>query len=256
MVAIGAICSFLFLGLGIYGGISAYSRWIRTETGLWVFEPLPALYFGVGLLVGFLGMVAGMRETSGNLLLVEYAFMPFGMLGAVLWIFALGLETGSRMMAESLPPLTRTFDRGDGFMAKGAFADAEREFRIAVEADPHNAEALLRLSRALEGAGKLQAAAAELAQAHSRIIDHRNDPAPVSAHWQQRLLSITFALGDLYSAKLLDQMRAQQLYKTTLEYLYGYRDANALRDRLKRLERGLAPVNADSTAAPERLPLE
>ena len=259
MVLLGALCSFLFFALGVYGGMSAYSRWIRTDQGHWVFEPLPAMYFGLALAAALFATIAGMRVTDGALLLVEFAFMPFGMLGAVLWVFGLGLETGSRMMSPNMAPLARTFDRGDGFMARGAYADAEREFRAALDAEPHNNEAVLRLSRALESAGKLQQAAAGLSAAHDRIIDHRNDPPPANNHreyWQERLLSVTFALGDLYSARLSDPMRAQQLYKTTLEYLYGYKEADALRARLKRLECGLAPVNMEPEAGPERLPLE
>src|SRR5436305_1723542 len=128
MILLGVLCSFLFLALGVYGGMSAYSRWVRTDQGHWVFEPLLAMYFGLALLAALFGVIAGVRVTDGSLQLLEFALLPFGMLGAVLWVFGLGLETGARMISPNMPPLARTFDVGDGYMARSAFADAEREF--------------------------------------------------------------------------------------------------------------------------------
>ena len=71
-----------------------------------------------------------------------------------------------------------------------------------------------------------------------------------------RLLRITFALGDLISVKLSDSERARRLYEKTLEYLYGFRDADPLRTRLKILS-GEPPDDARTIAEhpPERLPI-
>src|SRR5471030_2142158 len=165
MAFFGGLLIVAFIALGIFGGMCAYSRWVRGYQGWFIFEPLPAMYFGVALLVTLLGSIAGFREYNawnGSLLLLAIACFPFGFIGAVMWIFALGMESGAKMMSESFTPHPRTFDRGDGAMARGKYADAEREYRTAVELEPHDNEALMRLIRALEAQGQVKQAAEEL----------------------------------------------------------------------------------------------
>jgi hypothetical protein len=251
------LCSILFVTLGVYGGICAFLRGWRGELGFAVFEPLWAMYFALAQFFCLLGTFAGFHALGDPWWFLTVALFPFGVLGTVLWGFGVALETGARMMGQSSGPVARTFDVGDGFMTKNLFADAEREYRKALTEEPANNEALLRLSRALEGAGKCEDAARELAGAHRRIMASRHELPPVSENWQARLLTVTYALGDLYASKLCDSQRAQALYKTTLELLYGYRDADPLRERLKRLENmpHALPKNA-AGVLPEILPID
>ena len=248
------LSALVFVGLGVYGGLCAYHRWTGGDTGFLCFEPLWGMYFGLAQFFAVCGAAAGFHALDGTAWLLELALFPFGVAGTVMWAFGFTLETGQRMMAESNGKVVRTFDRGDGFMAKSDFFEAEREFRIARKEEPENMEALMRLSRALEAQKKFEEAAQELTAALRAIVDQRNDPALDKEPWQPKVLLITYALGDLYAGKLSDVERALRLYKNTLELLYGYPDANPLRERLKRLERATGALPTDpAEAVPHRL---
>jgi len=248
------LAALVFVGLGVYGGMCAYARLTGGDRGFLCFEPLWGMYFGLAQFFALAGAAAGFHALNGNAFLVELALFPFGVLGTVMWGFGFAMESGSRFMADTAGKVVRTFDRGDGLMTQNKFAEAEQEFRTARQEEPGNMEALLRLSRALEGQQKYEMAAQELAAALRGIIDQRNDPALEKDPWQPKVLLITYALGDLYAGKLSDSERALRLYKSTLELLYGYRDANPLRERLKRLERASAELPVDpAEAVPHRL---
>jgi tetratricopeptide (TPR) repeat protein len=251
------LSALLFVALGVYGGICAFLRGWRGEQGFTIFEPLWAMYFALAQFFCLVGSFSGFHTLGEPWWFITVALFPFGVLGTVLWGFGMVFETGARMIGPSMGPVARTFDVGDGFMTRNMFAEAEREYRKALAEEPGNIETLLRLSRALEGAGKYDEAARELSGAHERIVATRHDLPPVSEHWQARLLTVTYALGDTYASKLNDSQRAQALYKTTLELLYGYRDANPLRERLKRLEYApdVLPKNSEAMV-PERLAMD
>ncbi len=257
MPVIYFLASLAFVGLGVYGGMCAYYRWTGGDRGFICFEPLWGMYFGLAQFFTLAGAAAGFHALNGNAFLVELALFPFGVAGTVMWGFGFAMESGTRFMEESSSKVVRTFDRGDGLMTQSKFAEAEQEFRTAREEEPGNMEALMRLSRALEGQKKYEMAAQELASALRGIIDQRNDPAFEKDPWEPKVLLITYALGDLYAGKLSDSERALRLYKSTLELLFGYRDANPLRERLKRLERASAELPVDpAEVVPHRVSLD
>ena len=250
------ISSMLFVSLGVYGGICAFLRCWRGEQGFSIFEPLWAMYFALAQFFTGYGAFQGFTRLSDPWWFFSVALFPFGVMGTVMWVFGVALETGARMIGQSSGPVARTFDVGDGFMTQNRYADAEREFRKALAEESDNVEALLRLSRALEGAKKFDAAASELSAAHARIAASRNE-VPASPTWQPRLLTVAYALGDLYAVKMSDSRRAQAVYKSTLELLYGYPDADPLRERLKRLEALSRELPKNSAEIhPEVLPID
>ena len=233
----------LFLALGVYGGYCTVYRWWGGYLGFKIFEPLYGAYFGVAQASLFVLWIAYSGALSGSIfMLLSFALIPFGVLGTVMWGFGMAMEAGVRLVEPSVPPLERTFDKADGFMARGQFAEAEELYRAALNEEPLHLEALLKMCRALASAGNVEEAVRELSAAHRSTIDHRKDKGPASQHWEGRLLSITYALGDLISVKLNDVERTRNLYETTLEFLYGYHDANPLRTRLKVLAQDTGPL--------------
>lgn len=251
MAVLDFLFGFLFGVLGVYGGYCAVCRWFHGYLGFKIFEPLYAIYFGMAQVALFVFWIVYIGAQSGsNLVVLNYALLPFGVLGTVMWGFGFALEAGMRMAEPSVPPLARTFDKADGLMARNQFAEAEALYSAAYNEEPLNLEALLKMCRAMESANKIEEAIRELSIAHRKTIEHRKDEGPAGQLWEGRLLSITYALGDLIAVKLNDADRARKLYESTLEYLYGYRDADPLRTRLKLLTHGAERGVSDP---PERL---
>ena len=138
----------------------------------------------------------------------------------------------------------KSYDRGDSCMSRKQFTDAEREFRTCIEEDPLDTQALLRLARAIELQGRFEDALRELGMARQKSINKTDESDDNSKGWpnarkdfrQHRILTLTYAMGDLLVEKIEDSERAKLLYANTLEELYGFPEVNPLRERLKRLE--------------------
>jgi tetratricopeptide (TPR) repeat protein len=249
-----------FLLLGIYGGMSAISRWVRGYSGFLVFSPVgAAAYFSALVLTGimFFKCMAVLRAADSALVLLLLAMLPFAILGHVLWAFGAAGELFTRVAGASQLPIAKTFDKGDALMARARYAEAEAQYRQDLAEEPLNAEALLRVCKALEADGRVEDAVRELSVAHQITCEGR-DKEPLKEQQRcERVLRITYTLGDLLVTKVERPEEARLLYERTLQSIYGYKDADPLRDRLRALEDPTRLKHSDAVrqAQPDKIPL-
>ena len=237
MWIVNIVATIIFGLLGIYGGMCAISRWVRGYTGFFVFRPDGAtIYLGISLFSFAIFLITNSPAGSWSPL-IFLALMPFAFLGYVLWFVAGILEMGYQWMAPSALSVPPSFDLADGLMVRGAYAEAEQAYRTELSKDTLNIEALFRLCRALEAQERFKESSEELSTAYKIYMDLRDAPHFPKPIRQEYILRVTFALGDILANKLNKTQEACQLYERTLEILYGYRDADPLRERLKALER-------------------
>jgi tetratricopeptide (TPR) repeat protein len=225
-----------FLALGIIGGMTAMSRFMRGYSGFFIFGPLGGALYLIALLVLTPLFLVAMRQMNDILVLFLFAMAPFAFLGHIMWGVGFFAEIFMKTAGATQLPVEQTFDVGDGLMARGKYADAEAQFRQDLAAEPLNVNAQLRVARAMEADGRCEEAAEELNRALHTAIAEQHDKRLKKEDHQQRILRITFALGDILVTKLDDAPRALTLYRNTLEVLAGVEDAQVLRDRLSALE--------------------
>ncbi|MFH0938908.1 MAG: hypothetical protein V1899_06475 [Planctomycetota bacterium] len=228
-----------FLLLGVYGGICAINRWVRGYSGYFIFTPIGgAIYFVVLVVLAslFFSTMCVLQQINTSWVFFLFATLPFVICGHVLWAFALMLELFAKGMGPSEMPLAKTFDKGDGLMTRGLFAEAEAQFRLDLADEPQNTDGILRLCRAIESSGRMEDATREMNAVYQRTINRLDDPPLDEDTRSKRLLRLTYALGDLFLK--LDQIeQARQLYQQMLKILYDHRDVESLRDRLRMLEK-------------------
>jgi hypothetical protein len=221
--------------MGVVGGVGAVNRFVYGESR-GMFNRTSAAIYVVSIIALTFVYARIVRESdnfSGLYLLVA---LSIAVLGHLLWIVGFVIERVMKAGSPTQLPVEQTFDVGDGLMLKGRYAEAEAQFRQDVAAEPMNVNATLRLIRAMEAGGKLQEAVEELYRAHKNAIAEQKSPKLKKDDHQQRILRITFALGDILTMKFDDPPRALALYRNTLEVLAGFADAEVLRERLKLLE--------------------
>lgn len=228
-----------FVLLGIYGGMCAVNRYFRDHARAFVFEPRGAVLYLMavavsGLLFAYVFFALYVQDSILALLL--FVLLLFAGTGYLGWMSVLLVDWLFQALGPSQLPVAKTFDKGDGWMARRNYAEAEAQYRRDLAEEPLNTDALLRVCRAMEAAGRFEDAARELRAAHLQTLERRDEPELEFKTRQERLLRLTFALGDLLVDKLGRVGEACALYQTTLEILYGYPDADPLRDRLKALE--------------------
>lgn len=262
------ICGFIFVGLGIWGGITAVSRWARGYTGFRILRIPWGFYFALALLFTGLTVIGGIRRLDGGLALFIAALLPFALLGAVMWAFAFGLELAAGAASSRNMHIEPTYDIGDGLMVRRQFAEAEAAFQRYLAANPADLGALLRISRAQLADGRVEQAVRELEVARRHAIDRTDDAVPPrpevlkklqeKEYRQDRILRLSFTLGDIYVEQLGDNARAIKLYEETLQFLYGYPPADPLRDRLKALSNPNRMTLSDAVerAQPRKIPLD
>ena len=246
-----------FLLLGLYGGMAAISRWMRGYTGFFIFSPVGGALYLVGLIVTTLLFLFTMREMNGLLVLFLFAMAPFAIFGHVIWCLAMVLEMMGRAAGPTQLAIEKTYDVADGLMVRGKFDEAAAKYAEALATDELDTEALIRRARALEKAGSDEEAERELREAYRATMQHRDEKTLPHKQRQERLLRLSFALGDLLVTT--DRMDdARQLYAQSLEVLFGYDEADALRTRLKALEQpDRVPFSqAVQNAQPERISLD
>jgi tetratricopeptide (TPR) repeat protein len=236
MQQLGILVSLVFLVLGIIGGMTAISRFMRGYSGFFIFSPIGGALYLAALLVLAPLFTYFMRNMDDSVKLLLFITAPFAFFGHVLWAMGFVLQMGSALVSPTQLPIEQTFDVGDGLMLRGKHAEAEQMFRQALAAEPFNVKAQLRVVSAMERSGRLEEAADELFRAHQKAIAEQGHPTLKKEEHQQRILSLTFALGDILSMKLDDPPRALALYRKTLSALAGFDDADVLRDRLLALE--------------------
>ncbi|HYF51995.1 MAG TPA: tetratricopeptide repeat protein [Planctomycetota bacterium] len=251
------IIAISFLGLGLYGGMAAISRLLRGYTGFWIFSPLGGAVYIVALLFTGGLFAFAMREMNQLLTLFLFAMTPFAIFGHVIWCIAMVVELVSRTAGPTQLAIEKTYDVADGLMVRGKYDEAASKYAEALAADELDTEALIRRARALEKAGHEDEAERELRAAHRATLEHRDEKVLPKKQRQERLLRLSFALGDLLvTTDRMDEARA--LYAESLEVLFGYDEADALRARLKALEQpGRVPFSqAVQQAQPERISLD
>jgi len=229
------LLAFTFLVLGLYGGMAAISRLLRGYTGFWIFSPLGGALYLSGLVGSGLLFLSTMREMTGVLVLFLLAMAPFAIFGHVIWCIALVFETMARVAGPTQLAVEKTYDVADGLMVRGKFDEAAAKYAEALAGDELDTEALIRRARALEKLGRDDDAERELREAYRATMQHRDEKVLPKKQRQERLLRLSFALGDLLVTT--DRMDdARKLYGESLEVLFGYDEADALRSRLKALE--------------------
>jgi tetratricopeptide (TPR) repeat protein len=226
----------VFFCLGIYGAMSAISHFMRGYASFNIFGVKGAVIYLVLMIVSGSCYLSMQQNMPDFVRLYFFILMPFACLGHVFWAVGFVMQLVFNAAAPTQLPVEQTFDIGDGLMLKGKYAEAEAQFRQDLAAEPLNVNAQLRLIRAMEASGKLQEAVEELYRAHKTAIAEQHNPKLKKEDHQQRILRITFALGDILTMKFDDPPRALALYRNTLEVLAGFPDAEVLRDRLQVLE--------------------
>ncbi len=245
----------IFIVQGLYGGMVAISRWVRGYTGFFILRPAGAAAYAMLLLASAPIFLFITRQMDGPAQLFLFALMPFAVFGHVLFLVAILLETGARWLGPSEMPVARTFDQADALVARKQYAEAEAAYRAELRADPACLEALLRLCRLLEQIGRPEESVRELSAAHEAAL--HDAPRQDAKTRRERLLCLTFALGDVLVERLEDSARACAVYERTLQVLFGCPEADPLRDRIKALDavnyRSIS--EAAEAAQPSRLTL-
>ncbi|HYG78353.1 MAG TPA: hypothetical protein VEK08_25345 [Planctomycetota bacterium] len=264
-MAVLIVSGLLFAFLGILGGMTAFSRFVRGYTGLKLLSLPWAPVFAFGLFFSAFAFFVSVRLFDGWAVLMLASLIPFAILGSVMWCFAVVLEFFYRAAAPR-GVAEPSYDVGDGLMVRRQFAEAEAAFRENLAADPLDLNALLRVSRAQLAAGKTDAAVRELESAR-RFAIHFSPAVKVAELMQRmadtefrndRILRLTFALGDIYIEKLGDEESARKLYQESLQVLSGYAPADPLRARLAALNKAdhLPLADAVEKAQPRKISLE
>jgi len=265
---VAAVSGLIFTVLAILGGMAAFSRFVRGYTGLKLIELPWAGLFGLALAFSAFFFAVSVKYASGTVALLLAALIPFAILGTTMWFFAFLLELFFRASGSRGMRVEPTYDVGDGLMVRQQFADAEAAFRKSLQEDPLDLGALLRISRAQVADGRVEDAVRELDAARRHAMAHREQakaPMPESMRRlqekefrQDRILRLTFALGDLYVEKRGDSERARELYEETLQILYGYPAVDPLRARLAALNRAdyIPLADAVQKAQPRTISLD
>ncbi len=229
------ICGILFSILGIIGGLAAYSRWWRLQSDFFLYQWLWGSHFTLAQIITFWGYIGGgseFRAKHDSLFMYVSTLVLLSFLGAIFWFYSFVLHLMARVVQPNFGTLKKSYDIGDGLMARGRFAEAVEAYRQAIQEDAQDTEALVRMCRALEAGGKFGESARELEHAYSETSKNKFDPPLRKEDYQARLSQIVFMLGDLYQHKLNHPSKAQQLYSTALLQLQDHPDAKALRQRL------------------------
>ncbi|HEY3323512.1 MAG TPA: hypothetical protein VGP72_23870 [Planctomycetota bacterium] len=268
MVIAALIGGLVFAALGVLGGMTAFGRWVRGYSGYKLLDIRWAIPYVLGLLVSG-SVVLGCTRTAFNDWegLLVLALLPFGILGAVMWGFAFAMELFVRTTTPTASHIEPTYDVGDGLMVRQRYADAEAAFRQNLNADPADVNAFLRICKARQARGDIEIVLRDLNTAWRDAIDRTDSaatpPRPAlleklkeKEYRQDRILRLTFALGDIYVERLNNNDMARKLYAATLEHLFGYPPADPLRDRLKALEKPdrLTIEEAAEESQPSRIP--
>jgi len=259
---------FIFAFLGIWGGITAVSRWARGYLGFRILQIPWGFYYAIALLFTGITCITGLRQLDGGLALFIAALMPFALLGSVMWAFAFALELAAGAAASRNMVVEPTYDIGDGLMTRRQFPEAEAAFRKYLAEHPSDLPVLLRISRAQIADNRVEQAVRELESARRHAIDRTDASNPPNEELlrklnekefrQDRILRLTFSIGDIYVEKLCDHPRAIKLYEESLQVLYGYAAADPLRDRLKALNDPNRMILTDAVeqAQPRKISLE
>jgi hypothetical protein len=249
---------FSFLALGVYGGGSAVTRWARGYQDIFAFTPTGGAVYALLLIIIGSSCFYAMSKLTGIAQLASFALLPFALLGHIMWMVAFVMQVAVAIASPTDMPVEKTYDVADGLMMRGKYAEAEQKLREELAADPLDIEAFMRMCRAIESDGREEQAARELAAAHKALLEHKDEKALPRDKRQARLLRITYALGDILVSKLDELEAARRLYTRTLETLYGYPDADPLRDRLKSLEQPgrMTGSEAVSSLQPSRIKLD
>lgn len=260
-------------GLGWLGALAGFRVGLFGARGAFLFRPLGALIFmGAGGASFALFLLAEQKPGEPAYVLIPMVIViPFVLLpyGAYLACLALQIGAGFFSLKTSQGDL-RTYDQGDAAMARQEYTQAAACYRKDLARWPGDSDAVLRLARALEAAGEAGLAAMELVSARLDLLDptykpedglHRlstGRPGGGRLDRNERLLQLTYALGDLYAGPLGAPRRAVMLYAETLERLYGFKGVDPLRERLKRLQGALPRDESEDQpeTAPQKLTLD
>ncbi|MBI3830726.1 MAG: hypothetical protein HY291_14490 [Planctomycetes bacterium] len=241
------------VGLAAYGVTRTARLFLHGEHGLFIFKPLgAALYLSASVCAFMFYLLAERAYSAGSgslgalplIVVVPVLVFPYGIYlsGLAVEVFA-GFFNQSASQGE-----LRTYDRGDAALARKEFAQAIACFRQDLARWPGDTEAYLRLARALECHGQAELAASELSAARLALLNGPLDEAEARARpaisgygglrrdRNERVLTLTYALGDLYEGPLRDPERARHLYEESLQRLYGYPNVDPLRERLRRVQ--------------------
>lgn len=238
-------------GLGALGAIKASRLFLHGDHGQFLFRPHGAFLYLSASVFAFVFYLMVERATSGPgpsgagpmLLVIPVLCFPFAIYiaGLCVEIFS-GFFNPNASQGE-----LRTYDKGDASMARGDFERAAVYYREDMARWPGDTDAILRLARALEGAGRTELAASELNAGRLDLLNETGDreatakpslsgAGGVRRDRNERVLLLTFALGDLYEGPLANPARAKALYEETLILKYGEPRTAPLRDRLSRVE--------------------
>ncbi|MCW8130772.1 MAG: hypothetical protein KIS92_10515 [Planctomycetota bacterium] len=253
-------------GLGVLGAAKTARLFLAGEHGQFIFRPLGALlYLSACAFAFFFYLLAERAATAGSgtagalplVVVVPVLLMPYGLyLAGLIVEICSGFFNASASQGE-----LRTYDKGDAALARGEFERAAVCFREDIKRWPGDTDAILRLARALEAAGRTELAASELNAARLDLLNETGDAEAVARpslsggglkrDRNERVLLLTFALGDLYEGPLANPARAKALYEETLELKYGEPRSEPLRDRLRKLETRLREAEAGAPDAAE-----
>jgi len=244
----------LVLAHGWYGGLAAIRFWRDSGSRASIFHPLGGgIYVATGVLCFFFMLLAAKAGAASVLEALPYAvMMPVLLLPYGLYFAAVCVAMGSEFFASGTSGEVRTYDRGDAAMARKDYAAAIFSYRADLTHWPDDVDATLRLARAHEANAQPEAAAAELNALRLEMLERgpreadaaasasEIDPAVLRRNHYERVLTLTYAQGDLYEGPLHEPERARRLYEETLQRLFGFPQADPLRARIKRLEDRLA----------------
>lgn len=262
---------FAVVGLAAYGMTRTARLFLHGEHRLFIFKPLgAALYLSASAFAFIFYLQAERAYSAGSsslgalplIVVIPVLVFPYG-----IYLSGLAVATFSAFFSPSTSQgELRTYDKGDAAMARKQFAQAVACYRQDLARWPGDTEAYLRLARALEANGQAALAASELKAARHELLEGKLDPAEARARpaisglggqqrdRKDRILTLTYALGDLCEGPLSDPAGAQRLYEDTLQRLYGFPNVAPLRERLRRVQARQAegeesPLNPAETAS-------
>ena len=243
----------LCAGLGWYGAVKAFRYWMSREKKPLVFTGLGSaaylLLAGLSYALYLSAEGAGIEATGGQaavpvLLVVPVLMFPYAIYLAGLLVSAFSAFFSPLGSMEEV----RSYDKGDGAMARKDFKAAEAFYRRDLARWPGDVQALIRLARALELDGRVHEAIEELREVRTSLLEGesagRDATVTASAAQTQKarkdrnehVMALTYILGDLYVGRMKRPDQARLLYEQTLERLYGYPGVDPLRERLKVLQ--------------------
>jgi len=252
-----------------YGGLTGLSFWRDSVCRAHILRPLGGgIYVAIGGFL-FLFMIWAARvgassaaEAFPYVIMIPFLLLPYG-----LYFAALCVVVGSEFFASGTSGEMRSFDRGDAAMTRQDYAVAIFSYREDQVRWPGDVAATLRLAHAYEANAQPEAAAAELNALRLDMLAHgpqeadsvanvsEIDPSVLRRNYAERVLTLTYAQGDLYEGLLHEPERARRLYEETLQRLFGFPHADPLRTRIKRLE-GRLPVRDNVSSEQADAPTE